>query len=150
MENIVWRDTTVSLDSEGNVPKYLVWRDINFSLYWSGEIRKLYLTRGSQCSTAVYGHILKMVTVVWSKSPSVWAGGETWFRTTTRDIVQPDLSSARSIPIKKWKFYVDFVACYMSFLFALCPSFKEHPKVSFVWVMWSFEKNNIKRYAYLR
>ena len=31
MENIVWQDTTVSLDSEGNVPKYLVWRDTNFS-----------------------------------------------------------------------------------------------------------------------
>ena len=66
-----------------------------FLNYLGTSIRHI---RHTCSSHTVYGHILRMTTVVWSNS-SVWAVGETWFRTPTTDIIQPDPSSARSIPI---------------------------------------------------
>jgi len=48
-------------------------------------------------STTVNSHIFRMSTVVWPNS-TVWTRSETWFRALTVDIVQPDLSSARSKP----------------------------------------------------
>ena len=48
--------------------------------------------------------------------------------------VQPT-SSSQICPVPDPNLYINENFCYMTFLFALCPPLKEHPGVSFTWVM---------------
>ena len=52
-------------------------------------------------STTINSHILRMITIVGSIGVS-WARGQSWFRTRTSDIVQPDLSSSGTKPAEHY------------------------------------------------
>ena len=56
-------------------------------------------------STTINSHIFRMYTIVGSIGVS-WARGQSWFRTSTPDIVQPDSSGSGTKAAEQYSIYV--------------------------------------------